>query len=174
MVIDMDLKQGLNEYISANTNDKFRRAVKLQRAWEKIAPGAVLEHTDNVVESNKQKNAVAIFVDTPHIAAELSMSKEYYRQMMELEIGEEVSNIFFIVSKATGKRKQFQKQEEKKPWYQDDCESIPLNDEELAYARLSVEGIEDEKLKETLFNALVSDMEWKKGIKAQESPQTKS
>lgn len=172
MVIDMDLKQGMDEYISANTNDRFRRALELQQAWEKLAPSVVLDHTDNVIVSNKDKHAVVIYVDTPHLAAELSMNKEYYRQMMEHEIDGNISDIFFIVSKATGKCKQFQKKEEEKPWYQDDCMSIPLDESELAYARLSVAGIEDEKLKESLFNALVSDMEWKKGMKANKSPQT--
>lgn len=163
----MKLKNEINSFVGSHANRKMLRGVKLQQAWERLAPAAVLKHTDNVVESKKQKDAVVVFVDSPHVSAELSMSKEYYRQVMEYEIEEDISDIFFIVSRATGIRKQFEKEEEKDPWYQDNCESVPLDDGELAYARMSVECIEDENLRETLFNALVSDMEWKKGIKAQ-------
>ena len=164
-----NLNNGIESFVVPRANGKMMRGIKLQRAWERLAPAPVLEHTDNVVESKKQQGAIAIFVDAPHVAAELSMSKEYYRQMMEHETGEDITNVFFIVSKSTGIRKQFRKEEEKKPWYQDSCDSIPLDDGELAYAKMSVGCIEDEKLRETLFNAFVSDMEWKKGLKVQKS-----
>ena len=167
---EMDLDKGINEIIKSKNKDSFAKELSLQRAWEKIAPQKVLDHTDNVVYSKKYENSIIIFVDSPHCAADFSMSKEYYRQMMEHETGEEIENVIFIVSKKTGERKEFQKKEEKKPWYVDDCESIPLDEGELEYARQSVAGIEDEKLKETLFNAFVSDMEWKKGIKSKKTP----
>ena len=166
----MDLQQGINSFIERSTSPKFRKSIMLQEAWEKIAPKSALDHTDNVVESNKKGNSIVIFVDTPHLAANLSMSKEYYRQMMEHETGYTIEDIFFIVSKKTGIRKKFQKQEQETPWYMDDCEDVPLDEGELAYARLSVESIEDEKLKETLYNAFVSDLEWKKGKKAKITP----
>ncbi len=165
----MNLNSGINTFVNSHANSKLVRGVKFQRAWERLAPTQILKHTDNVVESKKQKNAITVFVDAPHIAAELSMSKEYYRQMMEYETQENISNIFFIVSKETGIRKQFIKENNNQPWYQDNCDSIPLDDGELAYVKMSVQCITDEKLRETLFNALVSDMEWKKGIEAQKT-----
>ena len=166
----MDLQQGINTILNQTTSPKFRKSIALQEAWEKVAPKNALDHTDNVVESKKKGNSIVVFVDTPACAANLSMSKEYYRQMMEHETGFTVEDIFFIVSKQTGIRKRFEKQEQEEPWYIEDVEPVELDEGELAYARLSVEGIEDEKLKETLFNAFVSDMEWKKGRKLKKTP----
>lgn len=165
----MDLKRGIDSVIAANTSPRFHKGMLLQEAWERIAPEKALKHTDNVIESKKRADAIAIFVDTPHAAADLAMSKEYYRQMFEVELGVPVSDVFFVVSKDTGVRKEFAKREQEKPWYVDPCEPVPLDEGELAYARLSVEGIEDEKLRESLLKAFVSDLEWKKGQKTSKS-----
>jgi len=170
----MDLKQGIENIVKMQTSPKLRRGLVLQEAWERIAPRSALDHTDNVIDGKKERNSIVIFVDTPHCAANLSMSKEYFRQMMEHETGFEISNIYFVVSKENGIRKEFKKRETERPWYYDSCESVPLNEMELRYARMTVEGIEDEILKETLFNAFVSDMEWKKGIKRNNKPQTEN
>ena len=165
----MDLKTGIDSVIAANTSPRLHKGMLLQEAWERIAPEKALRHTDNVIESKKRPDSIAIFVDTPHCAADLAMSKEYYRQMFEVELGTPVSEVFFVVSKETGIRKEFAKREQEKPWYVDSCESVPLDEGELAYARLSVEGIEDEKLKESLLKAFISDLEWKKGLKTAKS-----
>ena len=165
----MDLQTGIDQAIAANTSPRFHKSLLLQQAWERIAPEKALRHTDNVIDSKKQNGAIAIFVDTPHAAADLAMSKEYYRQMFEVELGTPVSDVFFVVSKETGIRKEFAKRETEKPWYVDSCESVPLDEGELAYARLSVEGVEDEKLKESLLKAFIADLEWKKGLKTAKS-----
>lgn len=162
----MDLSDGVKNIVQSNASKKLMKGLVLQTAWESIAPKKALEHTDNVVVSKKKANSIAVFVDSPAAAADLSMSKEYYRQMMEHETGLKIDDIFFVVSKKTGIKKSFEKQQEEKPWYIDDCESIPLDEGELEYARMSVEGIKDENLRESLFKALVTDMEWKKGLRA--------
>ena len=172
--MEMDLNEGMNSYIHSHTTSAFRKGLQIQEAWQRVAPNTMLDHTDNVVMSKKKSGAIVVFVDSPHCAAELSMSKEYIRQMMEHELGYPVTDIFFIVSKNTGIRKSFTKQEQEIPWYKDESKPIPLDEKELAYVRMSVEGIEDEKLKESLFNAFVNDMEWKKGIKAAKMPNTKN
>ena len=166
----MELKQGIDQVINTGLTPSARQGLKLQRAWESVAPERILSHTDNVIVSKKKADALAVFVDTPHCAASLSMSKEYYRQMMEHELGRRVSDIFFVVSKETGIRKSFAKHEQEKPWYEDDCQSIPLDEDEMAYVRMSVEDIENPELKETLLKAFVADLEWKKGKNAIKSP----
>ena len=166
----MKIQQGIENIINAQTTPRLRRGIVLQEAWERVAPESVLRHTDNVIDGKKKDGSLVIFVDTPHCAANLSMNKEYFRQMMEHETGYSITDIFFIVSKESGIRKEFRKREQQKPWYYDECDAIPLSEGELAYARMTVEGIEDERLKETLFNAFVSNLEWKKGQKASKQP----
>ena len=161
----MEIKQGIENIINSHTSAKLRRGITLQDAWEKIAPASVLSHTDNIIDGKKKEGSIVIFVDTPHCAANLSMNKEYFRQMMEHETGFTISDIFFVVSKESSIHKEFRKRDQEKPWYIDDCESVPLDEGELAYARMVADGIDDEILKETLFNAFVSDLEWKKGKK---------
>ena len=103
-----------------------------------------------------------------HLTAE--KADEYYRQMLEHELECRVTDLFFVVSKATGIRKEFKKRDQETPWFQEDCEPVPLSEGELAYARASADEIEDPELKETLLKAFISDMEWKKGRKAQKTP----
>ncbi len=160
----------IDKLLSNNNTSKYKRSLILKEAWEKIAPKSILEHTDNVVDGRQAKNSILVYVDSPQCAASLSMSKEYYRQMMEYETGFDISEIFFKVSSKTGIRKDFSKKEEEKPWYIEDVESVPLDNGELEYIKMTISVIEDEQLKETLFNAMLSDMEWKKGQRQAKKP----
>ena len=170
----MELKRGIARVIDANISPAALHSLRLKEAWENVAPQSVLDHTDNIGSSKKGRNSLVVYVDTPHCAANLTMRKEYFRQMMEHELGGTVENIFFVVSKSTGIRKKFAKREAEQPWYVDEAEPAPLTEGELAYARFSVDEIEDAQLKETLLKAFISDLEWKKGIKLSKTPQTEN
>lgn len=168
--MSIDVGKAIEDTLSRGRNGKSRKSLLLQKAWEKVAPESILEHTDNVVESNKKKDSIVVFVDDSACAASLSMNKEWYRQLMENETRFKIDDIFFLVSRSTGIRKKFQKIEERDPWYIDRCKSIPLTDKERDYIRRSLEGIKSEQLKETLFNTIVRDLEWKKGKKQANNP----
>lgn len=165
MAGSISLKDSMGQSILQAAPPKVARASKLKEAWETIATEAVLEHTDNVADSNKKANSLLIYVDDAQWCAQLSMNKEYYRQSFHYVLNEEISDVFFYVSKKTGIRKKFEKRYDRKPWYIDDTKPVALSESELEYLRKSVASIEDEKLKETLFKAAVTDLEWKKGLK---------
>ncbi|MBR2521829.1 MAG: DUF721 domain-containing protein [Coriobacteriales bacterium] len=166
----VNLKDGINQAIAKSASPKLKRGVRLKNAWESVATETVLAHTDNIIDSLKNAHSLVVFVDDSAWAAQLSMSKEYYRQSLQFVLNEPIEDIFFIVSKKAGIRKEFKKHAEQKPWYKDDLEPIQLTDSELEYIRKSVDRVKDEKLKEKLFEAFVADFKWKKGVNLSKQP----
>jgi len=158
---------------SLNVKPWFKKTVILQNAWEDVATDAVLAHTDNVIYDKKLgQKVVVIFVDGAQWAAQLGMDKEFYRISLGHTLGWELDEVRFTVSRQTGIRKEFKKVEEKNQKGEfADIESIPLTEEEEKLVRLSLEDIDDNKLKEKVFNAMKADIEWKKGIKASKTSQ---
>ncbi|MCR5845318.1 MAG: DUF721 domain-containing protein [bacterium] len=166
----VNLKDGIDQAIAKSASPKLKRGVRLKNAWESVATEAVLDHTDNIIDSLKNAHSLVVFVDDAAWAAQLSMSKEYYRQSLQFVLDEPIDDIFFIVSKKAGIRKEFKKHTEQKPWYKDDLKPIQLTDSELEYIRKSVDRVKDEKLKEKLFEAFVADFKWKKGVNLSKKP----
>lgn len=74
--------------------------------WRKIASEHFQEHTDNVVYSTRsEKTEILVFTDDSSYAAELSMDKELYRLRMQGELGKEIADIKFLVSRKAAQRK---------------------------------------------------------------------
>ena len=166
----MQLKDGIGQALMKGASPKLKRGVKLKNAWESVATETVLAHTDNIIDSVKNAHSLVVFVDDSAWAAQLSMSKEYYRQSLQFVLDEPIEDIFFIVSKKAGIRKEFKKRTDEKPWYKDESKPVQLTDSELEYIRKSVDRVKDEKLKERLFEAFVADFEWKKGVEVSKQP----
>ena len=91
---------------SSATARPFDTQKGLCDVWRKIAPEHFQKHTDNVVYSTKsEKTEILVFTDDSSYAAELSMDKELYRLRMQGELGKEISDIKFLVSRKTAQRK---------------------------------------------------------------------
>jgi hypothetical protein len=144
---------------------KYKRSFSLKGDWEEIASEKVLKHTDNIIYDKKNDSEIVVFVDSAQWAAELNMQKEFYRILLSKKTGKQIASVKFFVSKNTSIRKNFEKLEQDKIDSELDT-VIPLSmtDEEEYFARLLVDDIEDDILKEKVFNALKADFEWKKGI----------
>lgn len=79
-----------------------KSSLNLLSLWKQIAPPRMLEHTDNVVYSTRSKETeVLVYVDTAVYATELTMDKELYRLRMQQELGKDISDIKFLVSRKT-------------------------------------------------------------------------
>jgi hypothetical protein len=157
----------LNSFILKNSNERLARGIRLQTAWETIAPPRALDHTDNVVFSTKAKKpCVLVYVEDSHWAAELETQKELYRILLERETGWEIPDLKFYVTRKTMFKKFFGRQREKERQEQQRLKkkvAIPLDVNEDGYARKLVSSIEDEELRERLYRAIKADFEWKKG-----------
>jgi len=104
------LDEEVARYIGENIPQEARQGLGLQRAWEKIAPPQIQEHTDNVVFAKNGAKAgkdttILIFVDDSSWAAELNMQKEYYRIRLEQELDQAVTEVKFFASRKTALRK---------------------------------------------------------------------
>ena len=116
---EVSLNSAIGEYLQNLEEDIKKKQAKagkgtrpfdtqrgLCSVWKKIAPEYLQEHTDNVVYSTKSKETeILVYTDDPAYAAELNMDKELYRLRMQKELGKEVSNIKFLVSRKTAQRK---------------------------------------------------------------------
>lgn len=97
------------ESLKADTKNKTKKGVSkrnLQKSmnllvcWEQIVTPRINEHTDNVVYSTRsEETELLVYVDSAAYATELTMDKELYRIKMQNEIGKEIADIKFLVSR---------------------------------------------------------------------------
>ena len=81
-------------------------SMNLLVCWQKVVPQRFLDHTDNVVYSlRSKKTELLVYVDSNSCAAELSMDKELLRQRMQEELGKEISDIKFLISRKNPRKK---------------------------------------------------------------------
>jgi hypothetical protein len=174
------LSQEIHGFMSNNSTEQFSRSMRLQAAWEAVAPPQALQHTDNVVFSPKTKDStVLVYVENSHWAAELGTQKELYRILLERETGWELPDIKFLITRKTAFKKLFKKRQTKQETEKAKRTAQTLTKEEDSYARSMVSQIKDEQLKNRLYKAIKADFEWKKGNeglklsqKPPESPET--
>jgi hypothetical protein len=124
-----------------------------------------------VFSPKAKQPTLLVYVDSSAWAAELSMKKELYKLLLIQELGQNIEDILFLVSRKVALKKAFTKREVQNPSYIEDVPSIPLTQEEQGHARELVEGVSDNELKTRLYNAMTRDMEWKKGIVGKKEPQ---
>jgi hypothetical protein len=168
----MRLSAALDGVITTGVPEAVNQGIELQSAWERICSQQALDHTDNLLYSKRSKgNVVLVYVDSSHWAAELSMSKEFYRQRLADLLHTQIDDIVFEISRSAALKREFRKRE---PAGQDKAglvEPIPLTSEEDGHTREMLNGIADKQLREKLYEAIKADLEWKKGIEGIKSPQ---
>jgi hypothetical protein len=99
---------------------------------------------------------------------------EQYRTALNKELGQDlISAVRFVVSRKVADEHKLRRDErETDDFYRaDDVEAVPLTALELDQIRASVADIPDEKLREAVLRATVKDLEWKKGLSAENGPQ---
>jgi hypothetical protein len=170
------LNAELDAYISRAGVSGFKDSVELKTAWEKVCGQDALDHTDNVIYSKRthkktQKTVIVVYMDDSHWAAELSMNKELLRLKLAQTLHRPIEDIVFEVNRRAAIKRVFRKQGENKTGQAERVAPQKLTSEESGHARKMLVNIEDEKLKESLYRAIKTDLEWKKGIEALKSSQ---
>ena len=174
------LDQEMKAYVSTHNKKESFKILELQNAWEKVASEVALKHTDNIAFSKRvNKPAILIYVENNHWATQLDMFKGMYQLLLEKELQRKLPELFFLVSQKASYKKEFRKARTEKERFQTPMKSVPLTAEEEADVRETVAQIKDEELKQRLYNAMKTDLEWKKGREglnlaenAPESPET--
>ena len=101
----VSLDEAIHGWAEHNMPPSTHKIFELQRAWEAVAPPQVREHADSVVFSKNKETVILVYVANSTWAAELNMQKEFYRIVMEDELGRPVEEVKFLVSRITSQRK---------------------------------------------------------------------
>jgi len=152
-------------------NQGAYQQVRIAQAWAAVAGESVTAHT---CQAHLRDGQLVVFVDSALWATELSALSEPYRIRLNEELGQElVTSVRFTVSRHVNDHRRFEAQQrEVEEFYQpDQTQPVPLSQSELDQVTASAEAIEDERLREAVLRATITDLEWKKGIEATKSPQ---
>lgn len=147
--------------------------VRVATAWDKVAGPTVNEHTTG---AHLRERELVVFVDSPVWATELSALASQYQKAINEEIGQElVTSVRFSVSRRVQTAGEIESQEraaldERK---RDVVESVPLTPQERAQVEASASGIPDQELRQAVIRATIADLEWKKGLAASKSRETR-
>jgi hypothetical protein len=170
------LGEELSNFIKDNSNERFARDTRLQRAWEAVASSRILEHTDSVVFSTKSKQpCVIVYVESSIWAAELEAQKELYRILLEKETNWSIDDLKFYVTRKVMFKKLFKKRNNEKTQEhlrdKEEKTTVFLTEEEDRYARELASSLQDKKLQDGLYKAIKANFEWKKGSEGLKLPQ---
>jgi hypothetical protein len=148
-------------------------AARILSAWGRAADGVVSAHTTG---AHVREGALVVYVDGNSWATHFSAMGEQYRVAVNEELGEElISTVRFVVSrKVADEHKIRSAEQETEDFYRaDETASVSLTDIELDQVRSSVAEIPDAELREAVLRATVKDLEWKKGLAAQNGRETR-
>jgi len=102
----VSFNDAFSHFVEEHVPKATRIGLELQRAWENIASPHVLEHTDTVMFSKREKEPIIlIYVDDSVWAAELNMQKEFYRINFQEILAQPIAEVRFFVSRVTALRK---------------------------------------------------------------------
>jgi hypothetical protein len=142
---------------------------KIVRLWEETAGPIVTAHTTGV---HLRDGVLVVYVDSNARATDMAALSEIYRTALNSGLGKNaISKVAFTVSrKVMDEMKLVSAAADLDDFYREDnVESVPLSETERAQVEASAASIPDEKLREAVLRATVSDLEWKKGIAARNS-----
>lgn len=168
-------------------------AAYINNAWRASQEDVIVEHTTGLfVVPNTNNSEVVVYVDSSLWTQELSLQSELLRLKLNMELRkqlheeeqpypaqdpmidippshEKVKILRFKTSKERYQslKSEVSTEEELKQEIQSiDAEPVELTPEELAQLSFSVSEVEDEELREKLFNAAKTNLELMKGIES--------
>ncbi|MEG2273633.1 MAG: hypothetical protein RSC05_15315, partial [Acinetobacter sp.] len=124
-----------------------------------------LEHTNAVYIMKKNDiKTLIVYVDESIFSAELNARRELIKLQFLQHFNEKLDAFEIYISRGDYKKNHpFKKEEE--PAYIDRAEPVALSLEEKQEFEAALGHIDNEHLKQALKKALMSDLEWKKGIR---------
>jgi hypothetical protein len=148
------------------------RQARAVAAWRDAAGAEVASHARGFALRGSE---LLVFVDSSTWANELSVLAEHYRQAVNGRIGKEaVGSIRFSVSKRVS---------EEVAWEGADAAAVdavtggrvapvPATETEVAQIRHMAAAVKTERVREAVVAAAIRNLEWRKGMEAQNAAQT--
>lgn len=141
---------------------KAIRAGEVRHIWEELVEDYILDHTNGVYILNEDDKCIMkVYVDESIYASELNNRRELIQLLCNERFGEVIDEFQIYISYGTMKKVYpFRKSAENEP---DKLPAVPLTDEEKAAVEQSSSVIQNERLREKFKEAMIADLEWKKG-----------
>lgn len=151
-----------------------RHGARVVSAWNVAAGPEIARHTHGVV---LRDGTLTVLVDSAAWANELVLMTDRFLAAIRSETGQDlVRSIRFTVSKGVSeKRAEERREEETTEYYKTDVDpAAPLTENEREQAVHVAAAVHDEGLRETALRVMIKDLEWKKGVRARKSAETRT
>lgn len=143
----------------------IRRAARVNQVrqmWAQLVEKPILDHTNGVyVFDEKGRRQMHVYMDESIYAAELNNRRELLKLQCRERFGEAIDDFHIHISR--GKYKRIHPFRDAKNGDDEPQSSVALSAEERERVEQSVAGIADERLKNHFKQAMIRDLEWKKG-----------
>jgi len=145
-----------------------QRASQVREMWAACVQDVILEHTNAVyIVNGEEGKSLIVYVDDSICASELNARRELIKLKLLQDFNEDIDQMKIYISRGSYKKNHpFIAEEEKD--YQDGAPLAPLDQEELQKAEDTAALIDSPVLREKFLQAMVIDLEGKKGKRAQD------
>ena len=146
---------------------KAMRTIKVQDMWRGVVDPVFLDHTNAVfIIQEKGQKVLIVYVDESIYAAELNARRELIKLAFLEKYHEDLNEFRIVISRGDYKKNHpFVRPEEPQPLVE--YHPQPLDEAKKQEIYRQVEAIEDERLRNALVKAMISDLELKSGIGTQ-------
>lgn len=141
---------------------KAARVRQVRDMWGQLVEPAILAHTNGVYVFTKDgRREMHVYVDESIYAAELNNRRELLKLMCAEQFNEHIDDFSIHISRGARKNEHPYAQAKKREI--DARPAVPLSQAELQSIEDSVSKIPDSRLREHFKEAMIRDLEWKKG-----------
>ena len=138
------------------------RASQVRAMWKDLVEEVIAQHTNGIYIVNESgKKILHVYVDESIYAAELNNRRELIVLLLQERFDEHVDE--FQIHISYGMMKQRHPFAEETPSTENQNPAVPLDTEELAAVEEACMAIEDEGVRAQFKEAMIADLEWKKG-----------
>jgi hypothetical protein len=163
-----DAARGVLKRLDRGGNMERARAVA---AWREVAGEEVASHAMGFAMRGSE---LLVYVDSPVWATELAALSERYRSEINEAVGKElVGSMRFAVSKKVSEELAWEDAQRRtaEAMRVERVDPVPATRQERAQIEAMAAGIHDETLREAAVRAAICGLEWRKGLKADKSPE---
>lgn len=144
---------------------KAARANKVKQMWRHAVEPVFLDHTNAVYIINEHGAKVLIvYMDDSLFAAELDARRELIKMKLLARFNEDIDEFRIIISRGKMKKNYPFRAQEGGPLPAERAQRVPMPPEKRAQLERQCAPIKDERLREALLRAMISDLEWKSGV----------
>jgi len=144
-----------------------QRASRVREMWAACVQDVILEHTNAVyIVNGEEGKSLIVYVDDSICASELNARRELIKLKLLQDFNEDIGQMKIYISRGSYKKNHPFAAGEEIP-YQDSAPLVPLDQAELKEAEDTAALIDSPVLREKFLQAMVADLEGKKGRRAQ-------